>query len=399
MGVWVEEYQRALSPRELAIHEGRSGLTPAVEESYRRVWRGQPANPPRQPALIPDCRFRGPPTGEEIGCRSCGGSVRLKVFECSVHGSCTIGKKTDGRACCKGCGQREAPPAGLIQLGTPPAPRTAAPYRWVSTADLAADAVALAGRLPPDVSGVAGVPRSGMIPAAVIATHLHLPLYELATGGQLRRLGHGSRGRAFGFHARGGPVAVVDDTVYGGGAMRTARAGVKEPAVFAAVYARPEAAGAVDVYARLLPSPHLLEWNLFNCGVAVGNAHDPVFGAGVAADLDGVILHDAHSGGPALTPYLVPRTVTLPLVVTGRPEGHRGATVRQLAAAGARYARLVMRPDAAPDTPEAHAAHKARHYAASRCGFFVESDPAQARLIFELSGKPVVCPRAGVVHQ
>jgi hypothetical protein len=42
---------------------------------------------------------------------------------------------------------------------------------------------------------------------------------------------------------------------------------------------------------------------------------------------------------------------------------------------------------------------KAREYRASRCGFFFESDPAQAEQVFRLSGKPVICPATGQVWQ
>jgi hypothetical protein len=271
----------------------------------------------------------------------------------------------------------------------------------VSTARLVTDSVALAGLLPLDCCGVAGIPRSGMLPASVIATHLHLPLYELTESGQLNRLGHGSRGRSLGFsvespRGRVGPLAVVDDTVYGGAAMRNARAHVarlKRAAVFAAVYARPESAGVVDVFARLLRSPHLLEWNFANNGPFAGFAANPAYKAGVALDLDGVVVHDADSGGRIGTPFLVPRTHPCRLIATGRPGRHRAATEALLRQLGARWERLEMLPDGTPETAEAIAEHKATHYAASRCGFFVESDPVQAELIFRLSGKPTVCPR------
>src|SRR4051812_30935758 len=59
-----------------------------------------------------------------------------------------------------------------------PVPRSTPP-EWISTARLARDATLLAGLLPLDVAGIVGVPRSGLIPAAIVATYLHLPLYEL----------------------------------------------------------------------------------------------------------------------------------------------------------------------------------------------------------------------------
>jgi hypothetical protein len=273
----------------------------------------------------------------------------------------------------------------------------------VPTARLVADAVTLAGQLPTGIAGVAGVPRSGMIPASVIATQLQLPLYELTEDGNLNRLGHGSRGRGFGFAGdEAGPVAVVDDTVYGGNAMRRARAAMALPgrkAVFAAVYVRPQARAAVDVFARELESPHLLEWNWANNGPLTGRSANPVYGAGVAADLDGVIVHDAESGGRVGSAYMVPRSRPIPLVVTGRHERHRAVTEELLRRVGCKWTRMEMLPDGVPLTPETAAAHKAKHYKTSGCGFFVESCPTQAALIHEATRKPVVCPLVGRVFQ
>lgn len=268
-------------------------------------------------------------------------------------------------------------------------------YEWVTSAKLAAEALDLAAKLPRGLAGIAGIPRSGMIPAAIVASHLHLPLFELAAG-RLNLLGHGTRGVLPGE----GPIAVIDDTVYSGRAMARARSAMqalKREAMFATIYCRPETVKSVDFHARLLPSPHLLEWNLLNCAVLAGNSIDPVFGRGVALDLDGVIVHDAQSGGPVLSPYLVPRTVAAPLIVTGRSEAARTETEGLLRAIGAKWSRLEMLPAVVPLTTETAAEHKARLYGESGCGFFVESCPIQAELIHRTSGKPVICPVAGKV--
>jgi hypothetical protein len=52
------------------------------------------------------CPLRGEPTGETVTCRTCAGRVELKLFACSVHGTCTVGKKAEGVACCEGCPDR-----------------------------------------------------------------------------------------------------------------------------------------------------------------------------------------------------------------------------------------------------------------------------------------------------
>ena len=40
-------------------------------------------------------------------CDTCAGKTRIKVFTCSIHGECTLGKKLDGLACCAGCKEYE----------------------------------------------------------------------------------------------------------------------------------------------------------------------------------------------------------------------------------------------------------------------------------------------------
>ncbi|MBN9121743.1 MAG: class I SAM-dependent methyltransferase, partial [Planctomycetes bacterium] len=287
----------------------------------------------------------------------------------------------------------------LAALHTPPAPPPR--FEWVSSARLIEDTAALMAKLPPDIVGVAGVPRSGMGPAWQIATHLHLPLYQLTEEGRLDRLGHGSRGRILGFGPeKEGRLLVVDDTVYGGAAMAKARAAVAKlgrRAVFAAVYVRPEAVGAVDVFGRHLPSPHLLEWNFCNNGPFAGHAANPVYGRGVACDLDGIICHDAESGATPGTPHLLPRTHPCRMIVTGRPERMRAETEVWLRRWGAKWEQLHMFPDGVELTTDSAARHKADHFGPSGMGFFVESDPKQAALIHRWTGKPVVCPRIATV--
>ena len=336
----------------------------------------------RSRASLP-CTHLGEPTGQTVECQSCGGSVRLKVRACAVHGTCTEGKKVDGHACCQGCPDRKV---------------AAPPIEWISADRLARDSVRLAALLPTGVDGIVGIPRSGMIPAAMAATLLHLPLWELGDGGLRPLVPHISRSKGRYFEPT--QWAVIDDTVYSGAAMQKARRVMEgRQTVYAAVYARTEAGPVIDLFVESLPAPHLLEWNLVNSGPFVGNSTNGYYERGIALDLDGVIVHDAESGGRVGTPYLAPRYAPCRLIATGRKERDRAVTEAQLRALGVRWERLEMFPDADPFTPGAAAAHKARHYATSGCGFFVESDPGQAAEICRLTRKPVVCPRAGRVFQ
>lgn len=103
------------------------------DDRYRRKWDVElPAATPRRLALAP-CRHLGPPTGETVSCRACGGRhLRTAVYACRVHGTCVLSQLEPGRGCCNGCPDRdlvaEADPlanrptyAGAITAETAPA--------------------------------------------------------------------------------------------------------------------------------------------------------------------------------------------------------------------------------------------------------------------------------------
>lgn len=270
-----------------------------------------------------------------------------------------------------------------------------APIEWITTAELARDSVRLAELLPPDTARIVGIPRSGMIPASIIAAHLHLPLWEL-TGGFFRRLASGSRG----FGTVEGQTVVVDDTVYNGSALRKAREEMRgQPARFAAVYCKDDRVGDVDFYVRTFRhSDDLLEWNFFNNHWYLLH--------GVACDFDGVFCYDPtipdYDEGPGLERYRewltqarplhLPRARPVELIVTARLERFRCETEAWLKKWGVSFRRLIMNPADRASQRGDVAAIKAQAYFASSCRWFVESDPRQAERIFEISKKRVICP-------
>jgi hypothetical protein len=159
------------------------------------------------------------------------------------------------------------------------------------------------------------------------------------------------------------------------------------PAVYAAVYVRPGRQHMVDYYAAVLPSPHLLEWNVMNNGVFVGNSTDPIFKGGVACDLDGVLCEDAnheddHEWRLNALPLWLPRTVSCRLILTARLESWRPETVEWLTKWRVKYERLEMFPgDLTTRRTTDIAAWKAGHYSRSPCGFMMESSLSLGRRI------------------
>lgn len=328
------------------------------------------------------CELRGTDEIRRVQCKVCGDRrVELRVYGCRAYGECTLLMKADGVAgvCSIKCPHRRV--------------SSAPPLEWVSTRRLVQDTIQLLlPKLPVELSGVVGVPRSGMIPAAVLATMLDLPLYSLP---DMRLVTPNSRSVRGGQHPKA-PRLIVDDTVYSGRAMGTLKVINRTSALFAAVYVRPDRAGDVDFHGRVLPSPHLLEWNLFNNRYPLLGANtDSRMQGGCALDFDGILCLDGGEGKPL---YLS-RAHPIPLVITGRSERHRAVSEAWLFRWGVRVQRMVMRPADVGESAAEIGTWKGGVFKSSPQALYIESDPAQAQIIHEVSGKPVVCPAIEQVFQ
>lgn len=264
--------------------------------------------------------------------------------------------------------------------------------QWISSAQRVADIYLLAGRVPLDVTSVAGVPRSGMTPASMLAELLHLDLFMIHEACGLVPIPHGWRLRDGGDHGR---LLIVDDTVASGASIgRLSAVSVGRDHLVAAVYVSPEQRKLVQIFGRILPLPHYLEWNLFNS----------VYGPNIGTDIDGILCPDPDPTWSECKyeRYLQnapmsqrPVRSVLPLIATGRKRRFRKHTEEWLAARGIRWERLVFPED---DWELKHPGEmKARAYGESRATLFVESDPNQAKLIAERTAKRVICPATAEV--
>jgi uncharacterized HAD superfamily protein len=194
-------------------------------------------------------------------------------------------------------------------------------------------------------------------------------------------------------------ILIVDDTVNSGseikrvqGAIRSA--GIAESSIrFGAVYASPEGVAYADTYAELLPLPRVFEWNIMNHKDLLANA---------CMDIDGVLCPDPsnreNDDGPRYRKFLSDTELRykpsskVAALVTSRLEMYRPETEGWLARHGVSYDRLIMLD--LPSAEErrrmkAHAPHKAKAYSDSGTSLFIESSEAEAREIFEITGKPV----------
>lgn len=267
-----------------------------------------------------------------------------------------------------------------------------------SIADLYKDVWSGLSRVPQDIDVVVGVPRSGMLPATMIALARNLPLAEIDGFAAGNALGHGHT-RRDGAQAGGFAHAlVIDDSCRTGESMREARAKLAHLGcriTFAAVYGTGASASAkdVDLVFAHVPEPRVFEWNVL---------HHPIVSRS-CFDIDGVLCVDPteaeNDDGARYLGFLAeavplhrPRR-EIAMLVTSRLEKYRAPTEDWLERHGIRYGELRMLdlPDAAARRRlGAHAGFKAEVYRSSSCALFVESELHQARDIARLAGKPVL---------
>lgn len=244
---------------------------------------------------------------------------------------------------------------------------------------------------------VVGIPRSGMIPASIIATHLQMPLADPA--GLAKGIVHGRSGARVN---AGNRVLLVDDSCNKGRAMAAAAsllpAGCKATrlAVFGPYQVEPSS--VCDIWFETVHGPRAFAWNL--------NKHIRLPRWGF--DFDGVLCRDntkaENDDGPRYAEFLArAEPLFLPQrpighIITGRAERYRPQTEAWLARHGVQFESLTMTPW--PTKAERMAAMRQaggrggwKAQQAKRLGveMFIESCPKQAGIIAREAGIPVWC--------
>lgn len=275
-------------------------------------------------------------------------------------------------------------------------------YRTVAQLDDAV--VSWLADLPRDIDIVAGIPRSGLLVANLLALHLNVPMTDVAGLIEGRVIQSGARFKGADprqFLSKPRHVLVVDDSICSGSAMQKVKASLAAAALphrvsYAAVYMAPEARldGHVDLYREIVPMPRVFEWNLMH-GTVLTNS---------CMDIDGVLCLDPtdeqNDDGPEYltflrdTPALLLPTAPVGWLVTSRLEKYRAQTVEWLARHRVQYGelRMMQYPDmAARRAARAYARFKSEIYLETGAWLFIESDAALAVQIAQLSGRSVFC--------
>ena len=278
------------------------------------------------------------------------------------------------------------------------------PDRFIATADLVDDAMELGRHIPWKLfSGIIAVARSGLIPAAILATHYHVPLWAISPiAGNLTTVGSGHR---LGDPGRppAGRLHVMDDTASNGGTMRQilshlTRVINARDLYSAVVYATPQAADAIDFVGRIYPKPHYLDWNWQNT----------FWAKALAYDFDGILCDEppGYDDDPSYRDFLEnARPLYLPklypaVIVSARCEWTRPHSIAWLDRHGVSIRRLILWPGdpddrwKTPDTVARWKADELRKLSRQGIHVFAESDPRLAEAIAAEADMPVICPAA-----
>lgn len=270
-----------------------------------------------------------------------------------------------------------------------------------SVADLNSDIRQWIPDLPSDLDLIAGIPRSGLLAATLLAVHLNLPITDVKGLCEGRIIRAGSRlASAKAVHsAERLKVLILDDSVNTGTQMqevqsRLALADLEHELLYGAVYVTPRGHRYVDYWREIVDRPRVFEWNLMH--------HK--FLSESCVDIDGVLCRDPtpdeNDDGEryrefliSVDPWIVPSR-RIGWLVTCRLEKYRKLTEAWLESQGVEYEHLIMMDLPDKETRVAlgnHASFKADVYRSTEARLFIESSSRQAREIAEQAGRPVYC--------
>ena len=250
----------------------------------------------------------------------------------------------------------------------------------------------------PDCDCVAGVPRSGMLPASLIALYLNKPLISVDQIGQKDPDKFTER---IPLPKEINTVLVVDDSCHTGNALFKVKKRL-EPYkkfmrfIYAVVYVTEASKHIVDFYFEEVEQPRVFEWNIM----------DHIILSNSCVDMDGVLCEDPtpeeNDDGEKYRWFLAnakPKFIphhAIGAIVTCRLEKYRKQTEDWLRRYGVKYNQLFMMdyPDAATRRAAGnHAQYKLNIYNSTNTILFIESDEYQATWLSSMSSssKPVYC--------
>ena len=249
--------------------------------------------------------------------------------------------------------------------------------------------------LIPDVDCIVGIPRSGMLPATLIALYLGKPLISVEQIGSCSNK-FTSRVPLNDMQIR--RALVVDDSCSSGNAMCKVKEQLKSYGdikfIYSAVYVTETSKSKVDFYFDIVEQWRVWEWNIM----------DHLVLESACVDLDGVLCVDPtpeqNDDGENYLKFLAnaaPKFIPkhkIKVIVTCRLEKYRTETIQWLKKHNVKYDKLYMMnlSDAITRRKLGHYAdYKAKIFREVGATLFIESNPIEAQGISMITGKTVYC--------
>lgn len=291
--------------------------------------------------------------------------------------------------------------------------------KFYSYSDLHRDIATLASKLPVDIVGVIGVPRSGMLAASLLSLHRHIHLTDAETFASTGKFyTPGGRLGQVRPEPKAGKILLVDDSCNRGGSLSIAADKIRASKwssqfeiLRGCVYSTTRVAETplLDYWGRIEDDVRVFQWNLF--------AERRL--SSWACDIDGVICYDPPSEGDEASyeqyianakPLYLPRH-RVGALITCRLEKRRAATEDWLRRHGVEWEKLVMFPAATAGERrrdcsarsnkrsnlqregrvDGYGIWKSEMLKQAGCRAMIESNKGQAEAIANIAKRPVVC--------
>jgi len=252
-------------------------------------------------------------------------------------------------------------------------------------------------KIPSDIDLIVCIPRSGYIFGTILGEYLRKPvvsLFDFLNNTESIKLRKASLSPDYPINVK--HILLFDDAMGLGETMNTAKQKIiennKEVKITTCViFVEPYSVNKVDIYFQIFKD-QFLPWNILKRGINRG-----------CIDMDGFLCEDVPKGidddGEKYINFIkqskqkfVPDK-KLKYIVTGRLEKYRKITENWLKEHNIEYEKLIMCP--AKNHEERRkinpAKYKANFYKQSDALIFIESNYNEARIINEITKKPVYC--------
>ena len=262
-------------------------------------------------------------------------------------------------------------------------------------------------KIPHDIDLVVGIPRSGMLPATMIALFLNTRLTDIDSFVEGRIYCNGLTRGMYVNNSEIKNILIVDDSIDTGKSLLNAKKklGAISNGDFNYVFCIPIAtklgAEMVDLYFEIIDEDRVFEWNIFHHGVL----------ASACVDIDGVLCVDPiedddgekyqkflQTAAPLFTP-----TCKINTLISCRLEKYRTQSESWLKRHNIDYGQLIMLNlpyKAARVEWNRYGEYKGKYYKGREdCVLFIESSYIQARTIAEVSKKAVYCMETNTILQ